>query len=438
MRLSGAPPRKIMVMDEASVDAGDTKELLLEFAALEGRVALYDENLLSARGGSVSLPAWSSFSVLDESDEPGEVVGAMDGVVDRSKGKKAVFLLSFRSMADGAKHGLLYDMSTSSTIEPLASSLSVYEKSSVPSPLYDEARRARTEWLRALRSEKRERRGVAPAAAPAAAAVKPPPAKPPPAKPPPAKPPSAAERKPKKPRREREPEPEPEPEPGGRGRGGGRGGSARRATTLTPHLALRGARARQCTGIKTLVLARARSCDARSLARSRSLSLSLACGALSLSSALSLALALSLCLSGAPFPHWPPACRTTEPPRITYSQHADCLCLSVYARSHAGKCKGLARALDDAEPSPQDLAHVAARGVQAAQGQWSRRRYAAPGSGAVRVHQAQAGPQGVQLRRQAAARSREPRRCRRYPEADPEADPEAAQAAQAAQARGRA
>ena len=213
MRLSGAPPRKIMVLDEASVDAGDTKELLLEFAALEGRVALYDENLLSARGGSVSLPAWSSFSVLDESDEPGEVVGAMDGVVDRSKGKKAVFLLSFRSMADGAKHGLLYDMSTSSTIEPLASSLSVYEKSSVPSPLYDEARRARTEWLRALRSEKRERRGVAPAAAPAAAAVKPPPAKPPPAKPPPAKPPSAAERKPKKPRREREPEPEPEPEP---------------------------------------------------------------------------------------------------------------------------------------------------------------------------------------------------------------------------------
>ena len=208
MRLSGAPPRKIMVLDEASVDAGDTKELLLEFAALEGRVALYDENLLSARGGSVSLPAWSSFSVLDESDEPGEVVGAMDGVVDRSKGKKAVFLLSFRSMADGAKHGLLYDMSTSSTIEPLASSLAVYEKSSVPSPLYDEARRARTEWLRALRSEKRERRGVAPAAAPAAAAVKPPPAKPPPAKPP-----SAAERKPKKPRREREPEPEPEPEP---------------------------------------------------------------------------------------------------------------------------------------------------------------------------------------------------------------------------------
>ena len=135
MRLSGAPPLKIMVMDEASVVAGDTKELLLEFAALEGRVALYDENLLSARGGSVSLPAWSSFSVLDESDEPGEVVRAMDGVVDRSKGKKAVFLLSFRSMADGAKHGLLYDMSTSSTIEPLASSLSVYEKSSVPSPL---------------------------------------------------------------------------------------------------------------------------------------------------------------------------------------------------------------------------------------------------------------------------------------------------------------
>ena len=57
------------------------------------------------------------------------------------------------------------------------------------------------------------------------------------------------------------------------------------ATTLTPHLAPRCAR--QCTGIKTLALARARSATlARSLARSRSRSRSRA--ALSLSRAVSL------------------------------------------------------------------------------------------------------------------------------------------------------
>ena len=148
MCLSGAPPRKIMVMDEASVDAGDMKELLVEFSALEGRVALYNENMLKAPGG-VLFPfphGRSSFSVLNASDGPGEVVRPMGGVVDRSKGKKAVCLLSFRSMADRAKHGMLYDMSPSSTMEPLASSLSsYYEKCSVPSPIYDEARRARTE-----------------------------------------------------------------------------------------------------------------------------------------------------------------------------------------------------------------------------------------------------------------------------------------------------
>ena len=66
-------------------------------------------------------------------------------------------------------------------------------------------------------------------------------------------------------------------------------------TNHTPiHLAPRSAR--QCTGIKTLVLARARSCDARSLARDRDRSRSCSRAALCLSRALSLSRSRYLCV----------------------------------------------------------------------------------------------------------------------------------------------